>query len=200
LSLSCTFRKLSIKAAQRTKMLLLRSALPAQVRSEWDRLAQATLIESAWFAQSQTVLLYDAFRGEVTTDAIALAGLALGKRLVLPRTSKSDRKLWLHHYPGSPSALVEGAYGIKEPEATWPMVAEAEIDLVVVPGVAFDRQGNRLGYGGGYYDRLLPALRHANLGVRLVGLAYGFQVVEQLPSDPHDIAMDNVATEQGLLI
>jgi 5-formyltetrahydrofolate cyclo-ligase len=188
------------KQERRTQMLLRRTALGGEARSEWDRLAQATLIESAWFAQSKMVLLYDAFRGEVATGAIAAAGLALGKRLVLPRTSKSDRKLWLHHYSGDPSALVVGAYGIKEPEATWPMVAEAEIDLVVVPGVAFDGQGNRLGYGGGYYDRLLPTLRLANPRVRLVGLAYGFQVVEHLPSDPHDIAMDDVATEQGLLM
>jgi 5-formyltetrahydrofolate cyclo-ligase len=126
--------------------------------------------------------------------------VAAGKLLALPRVRREPKHLWLHAYPGEPSALVTGAYGIREPAPDWPLVEPAAVDLVVVPGVAFDRHGTRLGYGGGYYDRMLPTIRAGNPAAALVGLAYGFQVVADLPGDPHDVPVDAIATEAGLVM
>jgi len=185
------------KRELREEMIARRLTLSPQEASRAGSAAQEALVGTPAFAAARTVLLYAAFRGEVPADRIAAAALLAGKRLALPRVQKEPRRLWFHAYGGDPGTLERGAYGIAEPAADWPTVAPGEIDLVVVPGVAFDRQGNRLGYGGGYYDRTLVQIRAANPGAALVGLAYGFQIVPALPRDPHDVPVDAVATEGG---
>lgn len=181
------------KAALRSQMLARRQALAPDERERRSLAAQEALIHSPAFGAASQILIYIAFRGEVGTERIAEAAVAAGKGLVLPRVVKEPRGLVLHAYSGDPATLVPGAYGILEPRPAFPVVTPDQIDLVVVPGVAFDRSGGRLGYGGGYYDRLLPALRHA----WLIGLAYECQVVGGLPHDPHDIPVDGLATEVG---
>lgn len=177
------------KRALRKQMIEARLALAPAEREERSRRAQMALLASPWFEQARTILLYLPFRGEVGTGLLARAA---GKQLVLPRVQREPRKLWLHRWDGEP---VAGAYGILEPAAAWPLVEPGEIDLVVVPGVAFDRRGNRLGYGGGYYDRTLPLMA----GAVKVGLAYGLQLVAALPAEPHDVPLDGIATEEGLI-
>lgn len=176
-----------------------RQALAPAEREQLSLAAQAALTGSPAFAAAEAILLYIAFRGEVATEQIAAAAVARGKRLVLPRVVKEPRGLTLHEYAGDPATLARGAYGILEPRPEWPLVNPAAVDLVVVPGVAFDRTGGRLGYGGGYYDRLLPQVLAANPGARLIGLAYSFQVVEGLPRDPHDVPVHGLATELGFM-
>ncbi|MDF2628431.1 MAG: 5-formyltetrahydrofolate cyclo-ligase [Symbiobacteriaceae bacterium] len=181
------------KQQLRTEMLARRQSLAPDERERRSLAAQEALIGSPAFAAAHQILIYIAFRGEVGTERIAEAAVTAGKGLVLPRVVKEPRGLVLHAYSGNQAALARGAYGIMEPRPEWPVVTPAEVDLVVVPGVAFDRTGGRLGYGGGYYDRLLPMMGHA----RLAGLAYECQVVEGLPKDPHDIPVDGLATEMG---
>ncbi|HWI61198.1 MAG TPA: 5-formyltetrahydrofolate cyclo-ligase [Symbiobacteriaceae bacterium] len=181
------------KADLRKVLMKRREALAPAERERLSAAAQAALIGSPAFAQARAVLIYIAFRGEVETDLIATAAVAAGKRLALPRVVREPRGLVLHEYSGRRETLAAGAYGILEPRPEWPVMAPDEVDLVVVPGVAFDEHGGRLGYGGGYYDRLLPVLQ----GATLVGLAYQFQVVDGLPRDPHDVPVDGVATELG---
>ncbi|HEY8347135.1 MAG TPA: 5-formyltetrahydrofolate cyclo-ligase [Symbiobacteriaceae bacterium] len=187
------------KAALRRQMIRRRLELSPAERERLSRAAQEAVIGSEPFRRAAVVLLYAAFRGEVATDRIMAAGKAMGKRLVLPRVVKGAPQLALHEYPGDPGALVISRFGVPEPDPAWPQVAPGEIDLVVVPGVAFDSAGWRLGYGAGYYDRTLPTIRQANPQAVLVGLAYGFQVVPALPVDPHDVPMDALATEAGLI-
>lgn len=185
------------KRQLRQQMIAARQALPPAEREVLGRRAQQALVASSWFQRARVVMLYLPIRGEVETAGIAAAARAGGKRLVLPRVQREPRRLWLHLWVGEPES---GAYGIPEPDASWPLVQPGEIDLVVVPGVAFDRLGNRLGYGAGYYDRTLPEIRSANPSARCVGLAYGLQVVERLPAAPHDVPLDGVATEDGLIV
>jgi 5-formyltetrahydrofolate cyclo-ligase len=181
----------------RRTLLERRAAVPPDERARLDRAAQLALIGSEPFRQARLIMLYQAFRGEVATELIAGAAVAGGRGLALPRVQKDPRKLFLHQYSGDPATLVRGAYGICEPGSDWPLVEPAAVDLVVVPGLAFDRAGGRLGYGGGYYDRLLPEIRAANPGAVLVGLAYGFQLVDELPKGPHDMPVDALATDIG---
>jgi 5-formyltetrahydrofolate cyclo-ligase len=187
------------KRDMRRTLLAQRAALTAAERQRLGALAQAALISSDAFRRAGLILIYAAFRGEVETDQIAQAAVAAGKRLALPRVIKEPRGLVLHQYSGDPSTLATGAYSIREPRPEWPVVAPAQVDLVVTPGVGFDLRGHRLGYGGGYYDRLLPMVAAANPTAVLVGLAYSLQVVATLPSAPHDIPMDALATEQGFV-
>jgi 5-formyltetrahydrofolate cyclo-ligase len=187
------------KALLRRKMIQWRMAQAPGERKRLSRKAQEALIASDWFRQAKTVLIYIPFRGEVNTDMITVAAVAAKKRLVLPRIEREPKSLVLHRYTGDQTTLIRGPLGIREPGVDWPIVPAGEIDLVITPGVAFDRQGNRLGYGGGYYDRMLPEIKRANSVVMLIGLAFRFQVIDVLPTEPHDIPMHGVATDEGLL-
>ena len=146
------------------------------------------------FCRAKTVMLFLPFRNEVDTRPLIEALWAAGKRVLVP-LCQPDVTL-IPCRIGQLADLQPGTWGILEPkpECRLPVPAE-EIDLVVVPGVAFDSQGNRLGYGGGYYDRFLPRLKP---GTPKVAIAFDMQMVPKLESDAYDQAMDLVVTEAGV--
>ncbi|MDP3232893.1 MAG: 5-formyltetrahydrofolate cyclo-ligase [Myxococcales bacterium] len=115
---------------------------------------------------------------------------ALGATLALPRTPRRGQPLTFHRWDAG-TQLVTSRFGVTEPEAETPMVTP---DLVLVPLLAFDRTGARLGYGGGYYDVTLTALRTSG-PVFALGLAYAAQELEHVPTEPHDVRLDAVLTE-----
>ena len=141
--------------------------------------------ELAVFREARTVLAYYALDDEVCTHDF-VQRWAEKKTMLLPKVVGDD--LTLHPYINILS-MKEGAFGIMEP-CTPQFTDYAAIDLVLVPGVAFDRQGNRLGRGRGYYDRLFGHLLPA--GVRKVGVCYPFQLVEKVPVEATDVCMDCV--------
>lgn len=187
------------KSEWRKRMIEQRLALGPEERQRLSLAAQESVTGSAAFTRAALVLLYEPVRGEVATERIAAAAVAAGKGLALPRVQKSPRRLWLHRWDGDPASLHTGAYSIREPDPAWPQVAPGEVDLVVVPGTVFDRAGGRLGYGAGYYDRLLREIRTARPQAVFIGLAYPFQVVDGLPQEAHDVPLDGVATASGLI-
>lgn len=146
------------------------------------------------YQTAQVVMAYVHARSEVRTESLIRELLAEGKTVVIPYCDGDDLIPWrLTDW----SELAIGAFGILEPRAELRNVPQrriepVEIDLICVPGLAFDRAGNRLGSGRGYYDRLLPLLRDDAIKV---GLAYECQIVPQLPTEPHDVPMDLVITE-----
>ncbi len=131
------------------------------------------------------MLLYHSLPDEVDTHAF-IRRWSARKRILLPVVKGDDLELRL--YTGD-DRLTEGAFHIDEPTGT-AFTDYAAIDLAVIPGVAFDRQGNRLGRGKGYYDRLLPRIPTAYK----LGLCFPFQVLNQIPAEAHDIPMDEVLT------
>ena len=131
------------------------------------------------------MLLYHSLPDEVDTHAF-IRRWSAQKRILLPVVKGDDLELRL--YTGD-DRLTEGAFHIDEPTGT-AFTDYAAIDLAVIPGVAFDRQGNRLGRGKGYYDRLLPRIPTAYK----LGLCFPFQVLNQIPAEAHDIPMDEVLT------
>jgi 5-formyltetrahydrofolate cyclo-ligase len=143
-------------------------------------------------------MVYLAFRGEVETSRIIEDCLGRGVVVAAPLTLRADRRLVPLRLEGRAGELRKGAYGILEPDpARCSPVAPESLDLVVVPGVAFDERGGRLGYGGGYYDRFLR--RHA-AGAIWAALAFEIQIVlEPLPLDAHDVRMDLIFTESRVL-
>lgn len=180
------------KHALRTSILKKRQALDhatAVVKSE--RICRL-LTTHPWFVEAATVALYWSIRNEVATAPILDWLKNEGKRIALPRI-KGDL-LEFSPFEGRES-LQLGAFKVPEPVATTTLSLE-EFDLIVVPGVVFDRTGHRLGYGRGYYDRVLAELPDS---VRSIGLAYDFQVVDSIITEAHDCPVDLVLTDNGVL-
>ena len=144
---------------------------------------------SAWWQEAGTLLLYYPLADEVDVRSLIKDAYENGKKVLLPVVKGEE--LELHVYEGE-SSLREGAFGIMEP--TGPLFAPEnydEIQLAIIPGMAFDRAGHRLGRGKGYYDRLLPKLK----GSRLQGICFPFQLLDDVPAEAHDIAVQEVIAD-----
>jgi len=157
----------------------------------------ATLAALPEYAAAETVMGYVHFRSEVRTRGLLAAALGEGKRVVVPYCLADRLGLFLLE---SIDELAPGTWGIPEPKVELrslpnKQVDASRLDLVVVPGVAFDREGHRLGYGKGYFDRLLA---HVRPDASLAGLAFECQLFPEIPSGPHDVAMDRVITEKAV--
>lgn len=139
------------------------------------------------FRSAHTVLLYSSLPDEPDTRALIRRAAAAGKRVLLPVVT-GETTMELREYSGEGN-MRRGAFGISEPQGE-PFADYAQIDLAVIPGVAFDAQGNRLGRGRGYYDRLLAKLKA--LRVATVGVCFDFQKLTSVPAEPHDIKVDGI--------
>lgn len=137
---------------------------------------------------AEHILIYLAFGSEIDLSPLT----ALSKTFYVTRTWETDRRLTVHRLDGG---LEAHPYGYMQPASTSPEVDPKEVDLALVPGLCFDQRGTRLGYGLGYYDRLLPKLRK---GVPLVGITADALVVPKLPKDTFDIPMTHLVTERGV--
>lgn len=184
------------KLAMRRQILARRDAVPAAVRAAASAAIAAGVRALPGFASAQAVLLTLPFRNEWDTLPLVHAALAAGKTVAMPRVDAQARMLELHALRDAERDVVAGHQGIPEPRPECPRVARDAIDFVLVPGVAFDSDGRRLGYGGGYYDRLLPLL--SPRAARIAG-AFELQLVERVPAAPHDIAVDAIVTESRVL-
>ncbi len=146
------------------------------------------------YHSAKTVMFYVDVRDEVRTRQALPTALATGKRIVVPYCLDGELELfWLE----SLEELELGMYRILEPKNELRSVKEkhlqpADLDLVMVPGVAFDRNGGRTGHGKGYYDKLL---QHARLDAPLIALSFECQLFEKIPAESHDIYMDKIVTE-----
>ena len=138
-------------------------------------------------------MLYVDFRNEVATREIISKLLDLGKEVYLPVTLKNEKKL-IPKRIFSLDDLVSGAYGILEPNVDAPIINPSLLDVVIVPGSVFDKNGYRTGYGGGYYDRFLE-----NTDAIRVGVCFDFQLVDDVFPENHDKRMDFIITEKSIL-
>jgi 5-formyltetrahydrofolate cyclo-ligase len=185
------------KRAMRQALLATRNRLPAASHAEASAEIARRVAALESFATARSLLLTLPFRREWDTLALVRTALSLGKAVVLPRVDVATRMLELRAI-GDPSAdVVRGYQGIPEPRDTCPRVAAAAIDWVLVPGVGFDASGRRLGYGGGFYDRLLPLLTAAT--PRIAG-AFECQIVDLVPAAPHDLKVDAIVTEARVIV
>lgn len=169
-----------------------RELAPAVREAASARIADHVLA-MAEFAGAARVAAYVALPDEVSLGRVIAAVLASGRPLLLPRV---DERRLVFSPVADLAALRLGSYGVREPlrgaaETTW----DAR-DLVLVPGVAFDRDGGRLGRGAGFYDRSLPS---GSAAPRIVGVCFDRQVIEAVPVEPHDRRVDAVVTESGVV-
>jgi 5-formyltetrahydrofolate cyclo-ligase len=138
---------------------------------------------------------YHALPEEADPALLLKALVDRGCHIAFPRMVRKDMPLDFHRVPDG-EVLRPGAFGVHEPASRWPQVMP---HLLLVPLLAFDGAGHRLGYGGGFYDRTLNAFRSgAAFHIRAIGIAYAGQEVESLPQEAHDMKLDAVLTERGL--
>ena len=181
------------KRSIRARFLAERKALSQELRVALSIRVQQRFLRSEKLAEVEFLALYSAVHNEVLTDAVAGWAKESGKRVAYPRVA--GEKLEFVEI-ASLNDLTPGGFGVPEPLAGNP-VAQNFLDLVIVPGVVFDRTGHRLGYGRGYYDRALDGCRP---DCRKIGFAYQFQVVESLPVvEEHDRSLSALVTEDETL-
>jgi 5-formyltetrahydrofolate cyclo-ligase len=176
------------KKSMRPRVLAARRALSAAERTLASARIQAALLARPEWAHADVIALYRPMSTEVDTAALAAAALAAGKRVAYPVVSGSTLRFVA---PAPGAGWTRDPLGMEVPSDGAEVPMEA-IRLWVVPGVAFDADGARMGMGMGFYDRVLPQRQGL-----AVGLAFAVQLVPQVPTEPHDARLDAVVTEQG---
>lgn len=186
-----------MKKEARAGVLKIRDGMPEEERIRSSASISQRLFDFAPFIEAQTVMFFVSFRSEVLTEEMIRRAMRLGKRVVVPISKIADRTLIPTEIRDYGKELGEGAYGILEPLAEYVRpVDPGEIDFVAVPGSVFDRDGNRVGYGAGFYDRFRERIRHECC---YAALAFSFQVVDSAPYEPHDKKVDYIITEKEIV-
>jgi len=180
-----------VKEKIRKQVLDARFNLTPEQRRAKSMEIEAKLFVLPEYRAASVVLFYASFRSEVETHRIIRRALSEGKRVALPRVK--GKQLELFEIANFDRDVSPGAWGIPEPEGGMPAKLK-DIGLVVVPGAAFDEQGNRIGYGAGFYDKLLPLYTG-----KTVALAFELQIVPEAPADSHDIPMQKIVTEKRVI-
>jgi len=177
-----------VKDHLRKQARAIRAQLPAEARSRRGEAISQRLFDCEIFQRANSIAAFVTIRSEVDTQAILDVAYSEGKRIALPRVCFETDRLHLH-WVGSDDELYENRWDIPEPAADSP--AATDIDLILVPGLAADERGHRIGYGRGFYDRLLaeyPSSTSCFLG-------YDFQLVAEVPNESTDLPVDWIITD-----
>lgn len=182
------------KRSLRSQLLAQRRALGHDVWFASSLAAQLNLLSLDEFIRAKCIALYAPLHNETDTGLILASAFQAGKRVLYPAVC--GHRMVFRRVDGV-EALQEGAFGILEPCSTGVDHEADEADLIVVPGVAFDLSGHRIGYGKGFYDRFL---HHPGCRAHLVGLCHDFQLTEvAIPADVHDIPMEIVVSDRRII-
>lgn len=173
-------------------MRAVRGALPISACEGRSHEITKRAVALSNFKSAKTVLAFASIHREVRTRAIMQAAWTTGKRVALPRVV--ERELHLHLI-GENTELAEGPFGVPEPPEDAPRISPETVDFALIPALAVDPRGYRIGYGGGYYDRLLPQLDNAHS----CALAFDFQLIAEVPELPTDVSVDFVVTDERLI-
>jgi 5-formyltetrahydrofolate cyclo-ligase len=181
---------LAMKETLRKQIILKRNALPEDEAAKKSRLIRQRLFLLPEYRDAKRICFYMSINSEVATREMIEQAMQ-DKQVFLPITNKKEHTLIIAEAK-SLDDLKEGPYGVYEPKTDYVMaVNRAQIDLFIVPGVAFDSNCGRIGYGKGYYDKLLKGLSAVK-----IGLAYEFQIVDKIPREEHDVNVDIIVTEE----
>jgi 5-formyltetrahydrofolate cyclo-ligase len=180
-----------LKTSLRKQAAQARDGLSQDERRTKSREIENRLFGLPELAASSTIMFFASFRSEVETVPMIRRALAEGKRVVLPKVKGRDLALFeIRDFDRDVSA---GAWGILEPHENEPAALDA-VDLMVLPGLAFDERGNRLGYGAGFYDKLLVSFTKTT-----VALAFEAQIVPEVPAARHDVPVKKIVTEKRII-
>ncbi|EKV02185.1 5,10-methenyltetrahydrofolate synthetase [Leptolyngbya sp. PCC 7375] len=181
------------KAQMRRSLLKARQALPPQVwQQKCDRIC-THLAQWPTLQNARTILAYCSFRNEPDLESL----LAQQRSWGLPRCQGKEL-IWHRWFPTCGWPLRSGTYGITEPDPTSPLVDPRRVDVILVPAVACDVRGYRLGYGGGFYDRMLSQTSWQ--GKTTIGIVFEFARLPEIPKNRWDCPLDGICTESGLFL
>ncbi len=186
-----------LKRQLRKEMIKERDALSPVQRAEKSAVIVDRLLMLDEYIDARSIMVYLDCRSEVQTGGLVVRALADGKRVAVPVTDTANRLLTPSLITGFPGGLQPGPWGIPEPEtqAVRPL-DPAELDIVITPGLVFDKSGYRIGYGYGYYDRFL---RRTGQKAIYIGLAFELQLRPNVYPGPHDVPVHYILTEERLL-
>lgn len=180
-----------LKQSLRTDALKKRDEIALSVRETHSLAIKERLFGDPVFIGANRILFYASFRTEVQTLRMIEEALDIGKEVVLPRVCSETNTLTKHPICGM-LEVTPGYKGIPEPNGDKQYKVE-QMDMIVIPGAVFTADGARIGYGGGYYDRLLTRVKGSK---PIVALAFEAQIVENIQTEKHDIMMDYIITEK----
>lgn len=188
----------SEKQQIRKSILAAREQLSPDARAEYNAAITERLLQLPEYSRAETVLGYMNFGSEFASELWVARVLADGKRLVLPKVNRHTNTLDLYRVDDLKSQLASGLWGIREPviERCKRLSEINEVEFVLLPGIAFSRDGARLGYGGGFYDKLLA---HAPHRPTLVTAAYGLQIVARIPQEATDVRVEWIVTQEEII-
>lgn len=167
-----------------------RYSIDPKIKKIWDKEIEEKLILTKQFKDATTIFIYVSFNSEVSTRHIIKLALHKGKRVCVPKVDKSN-KIMDAYYINHIKDLKKGVYGILEPKDQCIKACNEDIDLIVCPGLAFDKFGNRIGYGGGYYDKFIGSTKKKIISI---GLAYKFQIIDNVYSNEKDKRINYIIT------
>ncbi|TSA15487.1 MAG: 5-formyltetrahydrofolate cyclo-ligase [Comamonadaceae bacterium] len=189
------------KAQVRDRILRERKGLSTAEHRQQSQAIVEMIFGMDAFRHARVVVAYCSFGSEMDTVEFIAEVHRCGKTLVLPRINKKMNCLDLYLVGTDKDALVDGPWGIREPNpATCKLATAQSLDLVLAPGVAFDPQGGRVGYGKGYYDKLLRSCLDLGATPWIVAGAFDLQLLERVPMQAHDIFVHGVLTESRCII
>ncbi|MDA8084574.1 MAG: 5-formyltetrahydrofolate cyclo-ligase [Nitrospiraceae bacterium] len=185
------------KAALRSDSLQRRDRIPPEVRSVKNKLIAQNLHALEEVSLAGTIFFFVSFRSEVDTRGMIGSAFAAGKRVVLPKVDRTNVLLRLYEIR-TLDELIPGYMGIPEPSVTDTdrLCSTNDVDAIIIPGACYDEKGNRVGYGGGYYDRLLARMQKP---VPIIAPAYEEQIVDEVPAEPHDIRVGIIVTDRRVI-
>jgi 5-formyltetrahydrofolate cyclo-ligase len=183
------------KPGIRKKILALREQLTSDIHVAYSAAITRRIMQLEAYQQAGTILAYMNIAAEFASELWVQEVLADGKRLALPRVNRHTNQLDLYWVDDLENQLEPGLWGIREPivERCERLNTLNEVEFALLPGVAFTRDGARLGYGGGYYDKLLVRMTHQPV---LAAAAFALQIVEQIPQEATDVKVRWIITEQ----
>ena len=179
----------------RKEILSIRNNMNQQEKQKSDTLIKESFLESDYYKNSKNIFIYISYSSEIDTKDIINTALNEGKSVFVPRTVFQTKVMDAVRIK-SLDNLKKDKYGILEPSEDEPYLNPDDLDLIVVPGVAFDREGGRTGYGAGYYDRYFKKL---NKKISKVALAYDFQIINNVPMNNEDVRVDCIITEKEII-
>lgn len=186
--------EISIKDTLRKNMLCQRKNMKLLDVNNNSTQIMDTIIKLPQFINCKNIMLYISFNKEVDTYPLATWCLANGKTVIAPYCIQPTRQIIPYKINNLTSDLIKSTFGVMEPNHNLlDKVNIEDIDLIIVPGVVFDNDCNRIGFGAGYYDRFLLKKLESTL---TIGIAYDYQIIDKVPTDKYDIPLDFIITER----
>lgn len=180
----------------REEVIKKRNYLSLEIKKNYDELIFKQLINSDIYNKAKKIFTYVSFGSEVDTKKFIKYALNDNKEIYVPKTDKVNKEMVAININSLNNMSVDN-WGILEPKSVEKNKIGREFDLIIMPGVAFDRFGNRIGYGGGYYDKYVSQIKDIS---NRISLAYDFQLVKSIESESHDIKVNGIITNDEFIM